>query len=507
MAGRRAAHAQCRRDLEGIEDDNETACKALAGWLESLTPSCAAPEPRTPAAVSDFLRGGVQWFNTSLQQFASKDRACSAASGALASNRTACGGKQGDFEHSFCSNCADVDGLQGLLADWRASVESYLATRAQVNVSIASRKLSFVATSKAMCYLQSLHAGNNTERALALDACKTLLVDTTSLDIDLPAPPAEPELLHEVCVDGPADESFRAREYGHLPTSTLPGEACPRTSGAAPASTTPGPVAAAPTSCAEIDWAGREDARADGEYELSDGEGQTYTTRCAFFSKGQEQHAATLIGRVSVQGSSWTYATAGYEGLGADSGDATPWETSQTFGGLAGGADYKNPGWWGAKGWGLRVTYNDALLLQTGAGCLGVDAEEGSFREALQGLSWSCGGGVPKSDACAVEQRCSVDGDFPSATTEARQALGTNPSNLLLQFGERNGAQDANRDRVYIATDGVSSAGVDWPQGLGSFMTDGNSIETSVNVGSYADTSVSVGGTGQYGIWVVSKYA
>lgn len=238
---------------------------------------------------------------------------------------------------------------------------------------------------------------------------------------------------------------------------------------------------------------------------MNDGAGQTYTSMCAFFTANEVNYATTLIGRVSITGTSWTYKTTGYTGLGADSGDATPWESLQTFGNLAGKDDYKNPGWWGAKGQGLRLTYNDALLLQTDLGCLGGESSDQSFLEKLQSLSWSCGGSVSKSSTCALAQRCSVDEAFPSAVTEAQQALGKNPSHLLLQFGEKNGAQDGNRDRVYISSDGVANTNVDLPQGLGSFMTDGGSIATSVNVGKASDIAETVVGSGQYGIWVVTK--
>jgi hypothetical protein len=234
-------------------------------------------------------------------------------------------------------------------------------------------------------------------------------------------------------------------------------------------------------------------------------DGSSYTTTREFVTISGVQYTRTLIGRVVVGGSAWTYPTSGYTGVGDNSGQTTPWETETTFGSKDDAAqDYKNPGWWSLSGEDLMITYNGAFLMQSQGNCLG----DQSFMDKLRTLEWDTTGSESKSGFMSAHpaHKCVRNTGASPSTSEAYEALGSTPNNIILQFGERNGVQDGNRDRVYITTDGVGSTGVDAPQGLGSFMTNGGGTVTAVNVGKNHDQAVSVDGAGNfYEVWVVKQ--
>eukprot|EP00494_Astrolonche_serrata_P021675 UN21923 len=106
-------------------------------------------------------------------------------------------------------------------------------------------------------------------------------------------------------------------------------------------------------------------------------------------------------------------------------------------------------------------------------------------------MLWGCGGGQSKSGPPVCAHSCDRDATRNAETVEVKQALGQNPTSVYFQFGEQNGAQDGNRDRVYISTNGVGSNGVDAHR-FRSFMS-GNGVMTSTNVGDNHDQSISVG--------------
>ena len=76
-------------------------------------------------------------------------------------------------------------------------------------------------------------------------------------------------------------------------------------------------------------------------------------------------------------------------------------------------------------------------------------------------------------------------------------------SNRYLKWGEKDGAEDGNKDRVYISTDarGTSTNLLDYCQGLGAFVSY-SGTEVTVNVGEEDDGASTVGSGHDYQIWV-----
>eukprot|EP00494_Astrolonche_serrata_P033934 UN34203 len=130
------------------------------------------------------------------------------------------------------------------------------------------------------------------------------------------------------------------------------------------------------------------------------------------------------------------------------------------------------------------------------------------MKEFFNGMSWSCAGGQSKAGPPSCAHYCNANTFKHSETNELTAALGVNPEYVYFQFGEANGAQDENRDRVYISTyNTAGSTNVDAPQGLGSFMSVASSgYMTSNNVGYNHDHSMGVGGYNFYDLWVGGSY-
>ena len=98
-------------------------------------------------------------------------------------------------------------------------------------------------------------------------------------------------------------------------------------------------------------------------------------------------------------------------------------------------------------------------------------------------------------------------GFYSRATARAARApagdlallRGGMPGFLYLKWGEKNGAQDSNKDRSYLSTS--SRHNVDYPEGLGSFSRI-DSQTRSVNVGIHNDAAMSAPTGQSYTIWV-----
>jgi hypothetical protein len=202
----------------------------------------------------------------------------------------------------------------------------------------------------------------------------------------------------------------------------------------------------------------------------------------------------TLIARITSAGNSWQFTDAGGN-AGQSEG---PWESASTFGSETRG-DYKNEFWSTLPKSRILIVHNGEPLLWTTSDCFPGQSMQATFN----GLQWDADGSQKDPSAA---HRCTVD-----ASPTADSLLVPAPhvvSYLALKFGEREGVQYGNKDRVYMSagpeTVDVATTGsgtVDTPMGLGSYCRlNGN--EASNNVGIDADNSISADAGHDYEIYV-----
>merc|ERR1712025_1201333 len=140
------------------------------------------------------------------------------------------------------------------------------------------------------------------------------------------------------------------------------------------------------------------------------------------------------------------------------------------------------------------------MLLKTGT-CHASKSLRDMFNvlkfNAHQGLN--CNGSwkkcVDNQHKCQVTSSSKYSGEVSLVNGETVNAL-------FLKWGERNGAEDGNKDRVYISTNarGTSSNMLDYCQGLGSYARIGK--VSSVNVGIQHDSAVAAPAGLLYEIYV-----
>ena len=208
----------------------------------------------------------------------------------------------------------------------------------------------------------------------------------------------------------------------------------------------------------------------------------------------------TKVADITTSGSAWEYGDQDGN-LGALN---SAWESSNLFGDVYDSeTDYKGPAWNRVPKSAMMVTFNGELLLRTDE-CKGGQ----TMRETFNGLEFNVA--HPDQDSTCSPWKTCVDDDHTCAIAqyntpsgEVSLINGEAVADLYLKYGERDGAEDGNKDRAYLSTDarGTATNQVDYPQGLGSFVSFSGD-ERTVNVGIHDDGAVAAPAGGSYGIFV-----
>eukprot|EP00750_Incisomonas_marina_P020193 INCI3814.1.p1 GENE.INCI3814.1~~INCI3814.1.p1 ORF type:complete len:492 (+),score=89.78 INCI3814.1:131-1477(+) len=207
----------------------------------------------------------------------------------------------------------------------------------------------------------------------------------------------------------------------------------------------------------------------------------------------------TLVATVTSAGTAWQF--------GDDNGDlgdpSSAWESDNTFGDFdVATDDFKANAYNVLPKDQIMITYNGDHLLTT-RGC----HNDTSMKDMFNGLQFIAGGSsectssnwktcVDSNYKCAIEHYTSITGELALVHSTTIQ-------NVYLKWGEKDGAEDGNKDRVYISTDarGTSTNLLDYCQGLGAFVSY-SGTEVTVNVGEEDDGASTVGSGHDYQIWV-----
>ena len=186
--------------------------------------------------------------------------------------------------------------------------------------------------------------------------------------------------------------------------------------------------------------------------------------------------------------------------------DCGIWQDNTTYGSLSLNSDYKSQAW-------NSCTFTQFLIKDLGTGqrnlCYTnagqISSSNSSFATFWGSLSWDTNGSE-NSNACYNAGR--VRGVSITNFGVVDPVLETgNKSILLLKFGERDGAQDGNKDRTMIAWHRHNSGdNVDSPNGLGCFTNrsgtlDKRDIVPTANRADYPPGSIA-GAPFHYTLWI-----
>jgi hypothetical protein len=145
----------------------------------------------------------------------------------------------------------------------------------------------------------------------------------------------------------------------------------------------------------------------------------------------------------------------------------------------------------------VMITHRNAFLLRTDEACL----PNSTLRDRFAALGWTCGGSAVFTNHPTCTNPCVIARATPR-TGDTALLNGVVRARLYLKAGEADGAQDTNRDRVYLSTDYRDN--VDFPTGLGAFCS-GSSCSPrtgDADVNDRSDAITPTAGTEFYGIWV-----
>lgn len=145
---------------------------------------------------------------------------------------------------------------------------------------------------------------------------------------------------------------------------------------------------------------------------------------------------------------------------------AAPWDNTTTFGSQSFTADFKSVGW-------NDLAFSRWLIRDSGASLRNlfysneITSNNSSFRAWWASQTWRASGSDTASAAVAAG-RVTAQSGFSYGVSDPCNIGLRNP--LLIKWGEFDGAQDGNKDRVMLSGNNPSSGdGVDAPLGLGGF--------------------------------------
>jgi len=187
-----------------------------------------------------------------------------------------------------------------------------------------------------------------------------------------------------------------------------------------------------------------------------------------------------------------------------------PWDDESTFGGSTPTfvGDYKNLGWSTIPF--KQIMIKDAgnsqrKILHTNEGQ--IKSSNSSLRVWFSSLKWDALGSDSSSSAFGGKRVMALDITNYGVNDPVLQS--SSKSKMLFKYGEKDGAQDGNKDRTMIAWHRHDAGdGVDGPSGLGCFTNRGGTIDyRDIVPGSvYADGQdfppSSIGGSYYYSIWI-----
>merc|ERR1712051_622799 len=241
-------------------------------------------------------------------------------------------------------------------------------------------------------------------------------------------------------------------------------------------------------SCQELKALSNVARKTSGYYVLS-GFSKTEKVYC---NMDQDGGGWSLAAQVTSAGSMWKYSDAQ-----GDKGQlSSAWESSNQFGWARGTADFKSSVFNKMPKKQIMIVLTNmrgraasgGRLLTTGT-CKSGQSLKQTFNSLLFNAhqSLKCNGSwkkcVDSAHKCTINVYKSFSGDVALVNNEK-------VSHLFLKWGEKNGAEDGNKDRVYLSTNARGSSGnwLDYCQGLGSFAHIGGA--KSANVGIMHDSAV-----------------
>jgi len=255
-------HSHDLSNRQKVEYDNQKAALATANmqksqefgalttWLEgTMSGSKPGPQgfetcqfPPSFANTKQWILANSKFFNDSNPIYASKDALCKSGT----ANQTAETIKMAAENHIYhayvCDHCEDIAfATDDYESCYQSNKQAYGTTVSEVTHAVAVRKVEWEAIEFAVGYLQVLNDDNKTQQVQKLADVKSLVVDTSHLDITFGDIPEQSTPKYQKCAESIIEESQCT-----LPTlpTTAPTTSAPTEALTAAAATSSGASAA-----------------------------------------------------------------------------------------------------------------------------------------------------------------------------------------------------------------------------------------------------------------------
>jgi len=183
-------------------------------------PNCPCDVAFSPSSMNSCLQSAGDWFNLYKTDLGNKIAAYNSSVTKASEKAKTCDADQGAFEMAFCeyevllsATCSTQSACITLQTSNRGTAKTNMQAK------VASEKLMSKSCKKVRCYLDMLNATKVSQSGF--DTCKSLVTDTSSLDITYPDAPAAVACDVSPVATKPGNDAWKVTEYDSLAPSQI----------------------------------------------------------------------------------------------------------------------------------------------------------------------------------------------------------------------------------------------------------------------------------------------
>jgi hypothetical protein len=213
----RTEHSDCRKAEQTLVDNKKEKCDALDSYLGTINDPSNQPAGRERAAMVDYVKKMSSYYCPKGPEVTTKDKDCTNATDALATKKGECDNDQANFENAFCTWRTELsDQCTAYSTCYTDKSKIFNDFVDETKTQVEKWKVEYASLKKIECYLDVWLSDDTTTKTNTLSSCDSKNIDTSPMNVDFPALPAQAKCDLSAVEDHPGTSGFRTKEYAEF---------------------------------------------------------------------------------------------------------------------------------------------------------------------------------------------------------------------------------------------------------------------------------------------------